>query len=313
MPVDRVLQPIQRVLIAGPPAGGLGTVEAGVHLARRLGARVRVLQVQPHHPILERLGIAGRPERGIADADIVRLAHRAGLRPSTLETETLKGQPRRVLLDEARSWQADLVVLGSDGQSPPGVRVGTVADHLIRQLACPVLVVDDRRPTLASRVLFPVDLSEFSRVAMACGLDLLRQSRLADEGSERIALLAVPAPRDLTVERRQSIETGARIELETFLADLPGAATVRPAVALGEPASAIVEHAASHADLVIMGTHGYGSLGAARRGVGSVAGQVLGAAPCSILIVPPAAEFAAELAEAVISQTAPRFDKRLFS
>lgn len=324
------LPPIERILVAGAPAGGLGTIEAGFQLAVRLGARVRVLQVEPQHRILERLGVVQRPAAEVADADIVRLARRAGLEASTLEIETLRGQARRLLLDEAASWRADLVVLGIAApgrrdRNAAGVRLGTVADHLIRHLGCPILLVDDRRPVLPSRVLFPVDLSELSRTAMACGLGFLRQLGLDGPGCggpgcggrepggeeiERFALFVVPTPGDLTDDQRRSIDRAGKAEVVSWLAELPAAAGVRPLVAMGPPAGVIGERAARGADLVVMGTHGYGSQGTARRGVGSVTGEVLAAGPCSMLIVPPVAELAAEIAEEIVSGTAPRFGEQ---
>lgn len=327
MTLDKTLKPIERVLIAGPPAGDLGTVEAGIELARRLEARVRVLQVQSSHPLIDRLGLdrlgidrlgfdrhalegEGAPNE-FTDADIVRLAHRAGLRPSTLETETLRGQPRRLLLDEAARWGADLVILGRGEGGGSGVRPGTVAEHLIRQLACPVLVVDGGSPVVPARVLFPVDLSDFSRAAMACGRDFLRQLGAGD-GVEERALFVVPAGGKLTDQQRRSIDRAGRRELADWLAEGNPPDLVDSAIEVGEPAAAIVERARDGADLIVMGTHGHGSMGFARRGVGSVTGQVLAAAPCSMLVVPPAVELGAEIAEAVARETAPRFDKRLF-
>lgn len=63
-----------------------------------------------------------------------------------------------------------------------------------------------------------------------------------------------------------------------------GAYTLRTAVVEGDARSAIVEFAERlMADLVVVGSHGRSGL--ARLIIGSVAGHVVGHAPCSVLVV----------------------------
>lgn len=311
MRIDTALQPIRRILVGGPPAGGPGAVEVGARLARRLGAELRVVHVQQPHPLRERLGLGGDATSArrplLTDADVIHLAHRAGLRPNAYETETLRGQPREVLVDEISRWQADLLVIGAREQGPRGVRLGSVAEHLIRQASCPVLVVNGRRPLPPRRVLFPVDLSDFALHSLACGLNFLDQITSADDsGSTREALLAVPQEGDAANGR-----AAGAAALETWLEGAEVASTFEESALAGEPAEVIVDQArAGSFDLVIMGTHGHGSHSFPRRGIGSVTGEVLDRAPCHLLIVPPKAEFGAELAAAVVAQTEPGFKTR---
>jgi len=57
----------------------------------------------------------------------------------------------------------------------------------------------------------------------------------------------------------------------------------------GQPAVEIVRYASEHgADLVVLGTHGYGPVN--RLLLGSVADRVVRQAPCPVLVVPPASE-----------------------
>jgi nucleotide-binding universal stress UspA family protein len=80
---------------------------------------------------------------------------------------------------------------------------------------------------------------------------------------------------------RESLLQSAHNQMRTLLAATPGATGE---VLAGQPAARIIESAAGHnADLVVMGTHG-------RRGVkglllGSVAAQVVRAAPCPVLTI----------------------------
>jgi len=271
-----------------------------------------VVHVQPAQPLLERLGLKGErvpaPRSMLTDADVIHLAHREGLRPSTYETDTLRGQPRRVLLEEIQRWQADLLVVGAHERRAPGVSLGTVAEHLIRHVSCPVLVVCGKRPIPPRHILFPVDLSEFALYAMACGLNFLGQ--LGDATEEEVvreALLVVPPTDESAAERQRARQEG----LATWLADGDFGESIEQSTAEGSPASVIVDHALSNGvDLMVMGTHGHGSHGLP-FGLGSVTGEVLDQAPCHMLIVPPKAEFGAELADAVVSQTEPGFGSRL--
>jgi nucleotide-binding universal stress UspA family protein len=155
--------------------------------------------------------------------------------------------------------------------------------------------------------MFPVDFSDFARSAMACGLAFLRQLGLEGGSVERFALFVVPEVQVLSESQRESLDRAGRAELASWLDTLAGAEGTRPEVALGRPAAAIIERARSATDLIVIGTHGHDSEAGARRGLGSVTGEILGMAPCSMLIVPPAVELAAEVAEAIVSETAPRF------
>jgi nucleotide-binding universal stress UspA family protein len=310
MRTDTALRTIQRILVGGPPAGGMDVAEIGVRLAKTLSARLRLVHVQPSHPLLERLGLkTDHTQRApLTDADLLRLAQREGLEPSTYETEILSGQPRSVLLTEMRRWQADLLVVGAHERQRPGVRLGSVAEHLIRHATCPVLVVNGRRPIPPRKVLYPIDLSEFARYATACGANFLDQIGTLSAGDGvGEALLVVPP----TEASREELERASSRGLKPWLRGRTMTAVVERAPVRESPASVIVDHAlAGEFDLIVMGTHGHGSHQLPLRGIGSVTGEVLDSAPCHMLIVPPGVEFGAELADAVISQTEPRFGRR---
>lgn len=314
MRTDTALRPIRRILVGGPPAGGPGAAEVGIRLAKRLDARLRVVQVQTPHPLLERLGLKSEvatTRSTLTDVDVIHLAHREGLRPATFETDTLRGQPRSILVEEIRNWQADLLVIGAHERKVPGVRLGTVAEHLIRNATCPVLVVNGRRPIPPRRILFPVDLSDFALYSLACGLNFLGQIGEAQEpdpaGPLRETLLVVPPNTESMAQRQEAGRQG----LEAWLTEGNFEATLEQSTLEGLPAEAIVEEALKGKfDLIVMGTHGHGSHGVPLDGIGSVTGEVLDRAPCHMLILPPKTEFGAELADAVVSQTEPEFRSR---
>jgi nucleotide-binding universal stress UspA family protein len=68
-----------------------------------------------------------------------------------IETATFEGDARAVIVDEARKWSADLIVLGSHGYS--GIKrllLGSVASSVVSHAPCSVEIVR-RKQTKKSR------------------------------------------------------------------------------------------------------------------------------------------------------------------
>ena len=63
------------------------------------------------------------------------------------EARVVHGDPRESLVDAARSWGADLVVVGSHGRTGlDKLLMGSVASHVVTHAPCSVLVVKLKRP-----------------------------------------------------------------------------------------------------------------------------------------------------------------------
>lgn len=63
----------------------------------------------------------------------------------TVEFEIKPGQPLRVILDAARHHNADAVVLAASGRNIlQRALMGSVADKVVREAPCPVIVVPNR-------------------------------------------------------------------------------------------------------------------------------------------------------------------------
>ena len=60
---------------------------------------------------------------------------------ATVETQVFLGAPARVVVDEAKEWGADLIVVGSHGRGFWGrLTIGSVSDAIVHHAPCSVLI-----------------------------------------------------------------------------------------------------------------------------------------------------------------------------
>ncbi len=58
-----------------------------------------------------------------------------------IETEVKLGAPARVIIDDAKDWNADLIVVGSHGRGFWGrLTIGSVSDAIVHHAPCSVLI-----------------------------------------------------------------------------------------------------------------------------------------------------------------------------
>ena len=140
-------------------------------------------------------------------------------------------------------------------------------------------------------ILVATDFSESSQEAFDVALGIAR-----DTGADVHALYVVPDPLNLPwvvegagmdfIELQRTWMADARRELTQMLAARAvDPAKVKATAALGTPAVEIIRHAAHwKADLIVVGSHGRGTMG--RLLIGSVAQKVLHEAGCPVMVVP---------------------------
>ena len=63
-------------------------------------------------------------------------------RGARVRTELLEGAPYRVVLDWAKEWKADLIVIGTHGHTGlTHALLGSVTERVVRMSECPVLTI----------------------------------------------------------------------------------------------------------------------------------------------------------------------------
>jgi nucleotide-binding universal stress UspA family protein len=203
----------------------------------------------------------------------------------------------QAIMERAAEVAADLIVIGP--HRPRAFRghiLGNTADRLLRSANVPVLIVADPLPLPLTRVVAPIDLSDPARGALDQAF--LWAGALGrndfDSGMPAVDLRVIHViPRmyedyDIPFDRAV-IGPQLHTELEKAQRRV-GSSTqvsVREEALWGNaPSEEIIRYATDEdADLVVMGTHGYGALG--RALIGSVTSRVARAAPCAMLLVPP--------------------------
>lgn len=207
----------------------------------------------------------------------------------TVEART--GTPADVLAEAARDHHADLVVVGPHAYRGgfPGL-LGTTAEGLMLQVSVPVLLVSSPPQGAPRTILAPVDGSVLTRNILAASHDIASQFEaklvaLHVHDTATYSALSVLHNANGAMIRSEALAE-SRLWLDQYLrlAGVPAAAADL-AVAFGEARQEILAMARqTHADLIVMGSHGGGGA-IFRRVLGSVAAWVLRHTRQSVLVL----------------------------
>jgi nucleotide-binding universal stress UspA family protein len=252
-------------------------------LARRHGVQAQVMHVLP--------SAAGSP-RAVAEATAA--LERAC--PAATDRLVRVGDPVQTILDRAAEWRADLVVMGTHGQSRPRPwGLGSTTEAVVRRARSPVLAVPCRTleasagPAPFHRVLAAFDFSEpaqhmLDHVACLGNTSQLELTLLhvlewfPDDAAGAAAAFSVPEYQlDLAQVTRERV---LRAVQASALAGRPH----RAEVAAGVPYREILRVAGEQrADLIALGQHGRRALD--RWLPGSTISHLLRESPCPVLAV----------------------------
>ena len=200
-----------------------------------------------------------------------------------VSTRAIEGSPVEVLREQA--GEATEVVLGSRGRGGfVGALLGSVSTHVAGRVHCPVVVVRaDHRPVLGE-VVVGVDDSAECEPALAYAF---RQAELRGSALRVLHAWQLPvhvfAPEvvcDMDEVRTAQYQV-VHDRLERFRKGHPEVKVVED-VRPGQPVEALTD-ASARADLLVVGSHGHGALGAML--LGSVSRGVLHHVRCPVAIV----------------------------
>lgn len=284
---------LKRVLAATDGSGhGACAVTSGAALARRAGAAFEVVSVvevlllpRAYEPeedkavfYQDRLLAAARRQAEVQ-------AREAGA-PEAL-VHVSGGLAAPVVAETAEKLAADLVVVGAHPQ-PAAARflVGSTAERVIRLAHCPVLVATTRRSEAFRRILAAVDLSPQSHGVLQSA------TRIAEVDGAEVRALYVHEPLPPMLSEAALFGEDELVELqrsafERLIAETTPAAGMESRERRGHSGEEIVKEAeAWDADLIVVGTHGFGFFN--RLLLGSTSVYVLRHGHWATIVVPQA-------------------------
>jgi nucleotide-binding universal stress UspA family protein len=217
--------------------------------------------------------------------------------PSELDAETrvVRGRsPAHALHDLAESESAGLLALGSSHRSRIGrVLAGSTAEQLLHGAPCPVAVAPRgyRKEVPDAPRVIDVGFNGLPESERA----LAHASALAEACHATLRVIAVEEPDAFfgygdvpAYGGRSDLAKSERERLEGALADaleeLPASIRAHGSVLTGRATQVIAAEAEKGADLVVLGSRGFGPL--RRVLLGGVSAALMRTAPCPVLAVP---------------------------
>jgi nucleotide-binding universal stress UspA family protein len=139
---------ISRILLAVDDSpGSLQAARLGIEMAHALGAAVRAVTVVADGATGQLGGAMGTRRVHAAVTVLGFVATLAGRSELSAETVQLGGEPAAQIIDQARAWPADVIVIGRSRQPGTGQQyVGSQTREVLEFADVPVLVVPTPGP-----------------------------------------------------------------------------------------------------------------------------------------------------------------------
>ena len=265
-------------------------------LARRTAAEIVLARAYPYDDAAIHLGDSSRRHhlREEAQRILDRLQERAGTALRITTRTIADPSPARALHTLAEIEGASLLVIGSSHRGAVGrVFAGTTGERLLHGSPCPVAVAPRgmHHGGSIARIAVGWDrsaeataaLSGATAIARAVGAELRVVEVLDIQWAGTPAIIPGSGP---ALAAHQPAAR-ARARLDDAVSGLPDGVRVETAVVLGDPVGELVKQS-EDADLLVLGSRGYGPLRAVL--LGGVSGRVMRKSACPVIIVPRGVE-----------------------
>lgn len=266
---------------------------AAMLLADHMQAAVEVLSVVEPLPLIPEYPVSA-PTSYLTQELVEPFLRRATEQVKSLGTadwpvDVEPGHPIAVISREAKDRKAQLIIVGLNHHDTlDRLLSGETMVGLVRRSQVPVLAVSPSFQRLPRRVVIAVDFSRASKATMRAALMILEEPATVYLVHVKVATDGPLSETEL-VAREYELALPEAFEQITAGVDIPAGIRIERVTLRGNVSRTILEFAESvDADLLVAGSHGRGAI--RRLIVGSVATRLLRETPCSILIVPRAAE-----------------------
>lgn len=272
---------------------GLNAIVTAAALAKRAGATLEIVTVAETVILPEAQTPPGVQVSVYEEAFLEEARSRAreqaaeaGVPDATVHVRD--GLASRTITEIAEERAADLIVLGAHPRSAISRLLGgSTTERLLRLSRRPVLVAVAARGEPFQRILAPVDLSEQSRHV----LEVAGTIAASDGASLRTLFVQEPLP-PMVMESEmfdpQAYHRHGGVMLDRVIEEtgLPAGLTIDRIVREGRAGERILEAAEEwDADLIVMGSHGFGLF--ERLILGSTSLHVLRHGHRATIVVPP--------------------------
>jgi nucleotide-binding universal stress UspA family protein len=213
---------------------------------------------------------------------------RRGIR---IESVLIRGMtPGETILNFINENKFDVVVIGTHGRTElMKWWLGSVAEKIVRYSPIPVITIhkDYQKKPAIRKILFPVDFSEFSKMAFRAGMRLVRKF-----DAEPILMFAVEEQQHpfyylQSSEPILNANPELKRRLMKTLKDFTGSwkDTIHYYLTEGKPHKEIEAYVEKNkVDLIVMASHGMS--GWEHFLIGSTTERVVNVAPCPVMTIP---------------------------
>lgn len=217
------------------------------------------------HSMQEALQITTKQIQSVA----AQLAEATGC---TVTHAVVQGDPKSTVVQESKTWPADLIFMGSRGRRGMElILLGSVSQAVLMQAPCPVIIVKSdaeqaMTPAQFKKILVTVDNSPYAQAA----IDWLKKMNWGDAQFRVVTVIqplaevaeseAIPARVEQLADEHDKLIAAAKVQVKEVAAELSqafGVAKVASEIGQGDPREVILRVAENWAaDLVVMGSHG---------------------------------------------------------